>query len=188
MYQNERLNDMEVSNAEIIFRNFSGRATDYNREGDRNFSVVISNPEQAVQMFNMGWNVQIRPKDANTRIEMKNACRTFEERIEFLRQRGELEDALFHLKVTVSYKYDDKAPKVWLYRTAVKKRELMKESNIGTLDKAEIENIDIVINPSFWQKNGRSGYMAFLKEAHVTIKESSFVEKYKDYYDEDDAE
>lgn len=184
----ERLGDLEIAGAEIIFRNFAGRQTDYNREGDRNFSVVIPDPNQAISMYNAGWNVQIRPKDAATRADMKVACRTFEERIAFLQQRGELDDALFHLKVTVSYKYKEKAPKIWIYRNSIRKRELMEESNVSTLDKAEIENIDLVINPSGWSKGDRSGYMAFLKEAHITIKESSFAEKYRDYYDDDDVE
>lgn len=184
----ERLSDLEVASAEIIFRNFTGRQTDYNKEGDRNFSVVIPDVNQAIELYNKGWNVQIRPKDATTRQEMKDAAHTFEERIAFLDARGELADALFHIKVNVSFKYPEKAPKIWLYRNSTRKRELMEESNVGTLDKAEIENIDIVINPSGWNKGNRSGYMAFLKEAHVMIKESSFAEKYRDYYEDDDVE
>ena len=38
---NERLADLPVFGAEMIFRNFEGREGDYNRAGDRNFSVVI---------------------------------------------------------------------------------------------------------------------------------------------------
>ena len=185
MYEN-RINNLEVAGAEIIFRNFAGRETDYNKEGDRNFSVVIPDPTQAIELFNQGWNVQIRPKDKDTRAVMKDACHSFAERIDFLQQRGELEDAIFHLKVNVSWK--KVAPKIWLIRNTTNRKELMSESNVGTLDKAEIENIDLVINPSRWNKGGRSGYMAFLKEAYITIKESSFAEKYKDYYDEEDAE
>lgn len=184
----ERLKNLELGSAEIIFRNFSGRGTDYNKEGDRNFSVVIPDIDLAVSLYELGWNVQIRPKNANTRVEMKASCNTFNDRITFLEQRGELEDAIFHLKVNVSYKYEDKAPKIWLIRGTSNRKELMSESNIGTLDKAELENVDLVINPSGWNKGGRTGYMAFLKEAYITIKESSFAEKYRDYYDEQDAE
>ena len=186
---NENINkDLDVLNAEIIFRNFSGRETDYNRAGDRNFSVVIPSVEEAIRLYNAGWNVQIRPKEQATRVEMKTACKTFDERIEWLSSRGELDDALFHLKVSVSYKYPEKQPKIYLVRGDDHKMVRMTESNISTLDKAEIVNIDLTINPSYWSKAGRSGYMAFLKTAYVTIQESEVSMKYRDYYEDGEEE
>lgn len=196
MYENH-LKPIEFPSAEIIFRNFSGRRTNYNAEGNRNFSVVIPDPQYAIQLYNMGWNVQIRPRQAETRVDMKKACHTFEERVAFLEQRGEINDAVFHLKVNIGYKYDEngnlkRGPLVYLYRSSTQnKREKMYESNIGTLDKAEIEHIDLVIEPVYSSNSktaGGTGYLTFLKEAHVFIHESSFAEKYKDYYDEDEAE
>lgn len=189
---NERLADLPIFGAELIFRNFEGRETDYNRAGDRNFSVVIPTIEQAIELYNVGWNVQIRPKEAATRQEMKSACRTFDERVEWLSQRGELQDALFHLKVSVSYKYIDKQPKIFLVDENAKQLEEFKPDNsdpenpkapagISTLDLAPIINCDLTINPSYWSKGGRSGYMAFLKEAYITIPTSPVTEKYRDY-------
>ena len=32
---------LQVDDARIVYRNFTGAATQFNREGDRNFSLVI---------------------------------------------------------------------------------------------------------------------------------------------------
>jgi len=47
-----------VEDARIIFRNFSGKEGQYNREGDRNFAVVIPS-DIADQIVLAGWNVRI---------------------------------------------------------------------------------------------------------------------------------
>lgn len=196
---NERLADLPIFGAEMIFRNFEGREGDYNRAGDRNFSVVIPDINQAIDLYNLGWNVQIRPKEAATRVEMKTACRTFEERVNWLEERGELQDALFHLKVTVSYKYIEKQPKIFLVDENTKNLEELKPDNsdpenpkapagLSSLDKAPIINADLTINPSYWNKGGRNGYMAFLKEAYITIPTSPVTDKYRDYYTREEVE
>src|SRR3954466_14802410 len=46
-----------VEDAPIIFRNFSGREGQYNREGDRNFAVILTE-DVAQQMLKDGWNVK----------------------------------------------------------------------------------------------------------------------------------
>ena len=53
-------NDKNVvmENVRIIFRNFSGKEGQYNREGDRNFAVLLDD-KTAEQMAKDGWNVKV---------------------------------------------------------------------------------------------------------------------------------
>lgn len=52
-----------VEDATIIFRNFSGKEGQYNREGDRNFAVILD-PQLAEEMVADGWNVrQLDPRE-----------------------------------------------------------------------------------------------------------------------------
>ena len=50
-------NNLEIENANIIFRNFSGEENEFNRRGNRNFSILLSE-ENALKLANDGWNVK----------------------------------------------------------------------------------------------------------------------------------
>lgn len=145
-------------NCRIIFRNFAGEQSQYNPKGNRNFCVVIDDHDVAKKMLLDGWNVKYLPA----------------------REEGDEETP--YIQVTVSF--DNVPPTIVLISS--KGRTLIDESSVNILDYAEIENLDLIVNPYNWSVNGKSGVKAYLKSMYVTMREDALALKYADIQPVDD--
>lgn len=154
----KRIPDLTIENATIFGRNFAGKEGQYNRAGERGFCVRIDDADQAQALLEDGWNVKI---SRSTRPD---------------------EDPRYYLPVKV--RFDPVPPEVYMIRGRAKTR--MTEDTIATLDNADIECIDLVLNPYQWNVQGKAGVTAYLKVMYATVKENPFANKY-DSMDADDV-
>lgn len=144
-----------IKHARIFSRNFSGKEGKFNPEGRRNFCVHIENIQDAEAMQKDGWNIRwLEPRD----------------------EGGERQP---FIQVAVSYK--NIPPKIVLI--SKKGQTQLDEEDINMLDWAEIENLDLTINPSHWDVNGKQGIKAYLRSAYVTIFEDELDELYSNVPD-----
>jgi hypothetical protein len=61
------LDNVLMEGVRIIFRNFSGKEGKYNREGDRNFAVLLDD-KTAHAMAEDNWNVKwLKPREGRRR-------------------------------------------------------------------------------------------------------------------------
>lgn len=146
--------NIAIEDAHILFRNFSGKQTQFNPEGRMNFCVEIDE-DLANELDKEGWNVKRREP------------------------RDEGDSEFCYIQVAVNF--DTIAPNVWLVTSRNKTR--LTPATIGMLDYADIERVDLVIRPYNWEVQGRSGVKAYLKNMYVTIYEDEIDERYADIPD-----
>lgn len=141
---------LQMDDARIIYRNFSGLGSKFNREGDRNFSVVIEDRETADMLIEEGWNVKIKaPRD---------------------------DDEMPFMHLPIKIKFTDRGPNVYL-RTGEVTNKLDEES-IDCLDNIDILGVNLDIRPYDWEVNGKSGRTAYLQSIEVIQEVDRFAERY----------
>ena len=145
-----RGNILEIENARIIFRNFAGAPSKFNREGERDFSVIIPSQELADELIDAGYNVKIKPP------------------------REDGEDPFIFLKVKV--KFNGRGPAAYI-RSGDKVTKLTEET-IGILDEIDIASVDMDIRGYDWEVNGNSGKTAYLAAIDVEQNIDRFGARY----------
>ena len=145
-------NILQIDDARIIYRNFAGEASQFNRAGDRNFSVLIEDEQIANELRDRGWNVKIK------------------------QAREEGDTPFMHLPVKV--KFNDRGPSVYLVSGSNRVR--LDEETIGMLDNIDILGVDLDIRPFDWEVNGKAGRAAYLQSICVTQDIDRFAQRFEE--------
>ena len=143
-----------IEDADIAFRNFSGKAGKYNREGDRSFAVILRD-EDAKILEADGWNVK------------------------YLKPRDEGEQSKPYLSVKVNF--NGRPPNTVLVTSRGKSR--LGEDQISMFDWVQIAKADLIINPYEYNVNGSSGISAYCSSLFITMVEDDLDRKYADVPD-----
>ncbi len=137
-----------LENVKIGFRNFEGREGRYNASGNRNFVVFLDN-KKAAELESQGWNIHWpKPTEDNSENE-KNPF----------------------LKVRVNFNW--KGLKIVMIVNGTP--QFLNEENVGVLDTADLENVDVSINPYEYEPGKIS---ASLSSIYATVKADEFMAKY----------
>lgn len=156
---------LQINNARICYKNFSGVGSMYNAEGDRNFSLIIPDEEvkealeNNVNEYGTGWNVKIRAP------------------------RTEEESPFMHMKVTVKYT-ERSQPNVYL--VSGKNRVRLTEETIGMLDDIRIEKVDLDIRPYDGESRFgpfRAAYLQSMK-VYQDLSGDRFAPEFDEYYED----
>ena len=144
-------NTVLMEGVRIIFRNFSGKEGQYNRQGDRNFAVLLDD-SVANAMAEDGWNIKwLKPRED---------------------EEGEQPQA--YLPVSLNFK--GRPPRIVLITS--RGRSNLDEDSVEMLDWADIINVDLIVRPYEWTVNEKSGIKAYLQSIYVTIEEDPLEMKY----------
>lgn len=139
---------LQINDARIIYRNLRGEGSKFNREGDRNFAVVIPNQELADELIDRGWNVKIK------------------ERID--------EEPFRYLPVKV--KFNGRGPQVYLV-SGNAHRELS-EDMVSIVDEIDIRSVNLDVRSYDWEVNGKTGRTAYLQSMEVIQEIDRFAARY----------
>ena len=145
---------LQIDNAWITYRNFAGLGDQFNREGDRHFTLVIDDEAIAETLVAEGWNVRVKPP------------------------RMEGDKPRWHLKVKV--KFTEWGPHAYLVTNGRKLK--LREDEVHRLDKVRVGHVRMDIRPYDWaMATGKTGRTAYLQaiEVHQRI-DDRFAMEYDD--------
>jgi len=150
MTKTKVVDNINISDARIGFRNFSGKEGQFNPAGNRNFVVFIDDIDEARKLEDEGWNIR------------------------WLKSKNEDEEDQPILSVKVAF--GTYPPKIVL--VSRKGLTQLGEGEIDILDWADIKTVDITIRPYNYDVRGKVGVKAYLKTMYITIQEDRWEAKY----------
>lgn len=151
---------LEINDARILWPNFEGRGDRFNKQGDRNFTLIIPDQEIAQALMNDkskygdGWNVKIKKRD-------------------------EGEAPFMNMKVKVSF--NGRGPNIYL--VSGNKQVALNEDTVKCLDYIDIVSCDMDIRPYDGEMpNGQTFRTAYLSAMRVYQRVDRFAND-DEYFD-----
>lgn len=145
---------LQVDHARLIFKNFKGEESKFNRAGERNFAIVIESKEQYDALLNdvskagVPWNVKEKPA------------------------REEGDEPFRYLSVKV--KFNEHGPQAYLISGNAKTK--LTDSSVAILDDVEILDVCLDIRPYDGEINGKPYRSAYLKAIQVVQEVDRFAD------------
>lgn len=174
---------LQINDAHILFPNFEGRESMYNRKGDRNFSIKIESFEDADILHKKGWNVKLESPDPDFVDDLQSRGWNAKYKSNLDPDEGP------RMRLDVKVKYNRREDgSIWgpqAYLWSGKNRTELDEESISCLDHIERECVNLDIVPSTWTVNGRSGRTAYLDIIEVFQRTNRFEERYNAMRDEE---
>lgn len=151
---------LEINDARILWPNFAGRGDRFNKQGDRNFNLLIPDQEIADALLNdtndlgKGWNVKIKPAHEDG------------------------EAPFMFMKVNV--KFNNRGPNIYLVTgnpgDPRAKQVPLNEDTVGMLDEIDIISCDMDIRPYDGEMaNGMPFRTAYLSAMRVYQRVDRFA-------------
>ena len=171
---------LQLENAHIGRRNFSGEIkTDFDT-GKRYFNVYLEDLKLVDDLNRDGWSIhEYLPKGtADTYLQSDRNCKSLDgkELMDYVKNTNP-SDLVYYIPVEVKF---SPVPPTMIKLINNGVQTVLTEDTIGCLDHVEIENVDLILNGYQWTVNKKSGVKAYLKEIYVTARQGNFGGKYDD--------
>lgn len=139
---------LDIADARIVSKNFSGVEKQYNPAGKRTFCVILENTKEAQALSDQGWNVRI------------------------LKPTEDFPEGGYMLPVEV--RFNGYPPVIWA-RKGVGDPVQLEEYNIGELDRMRIVSASMRISGSEWEPGK---IKAYLNELYANIEINPLAEAF----------
>lgn len=184
---------LQIDDARIIYRNFAGVGGKFNREGDKNFAVVIPDryltPEEMDSFLDIYRGFELLSSDNEdepdvlldrdgNRIEPKLAevLTAIGWNVRIKPPRDEEDEVFMFLPVKI--KFNDRGPNCYLVTGT--RRNSLDEEAIGIVDDIDILEVKLDVRPYDWEVNGKEGRTAYLQAMEITQEIDRFTARYQE--------
>lgn len=149
------------NDVEMRWKNFSGKADDFNPQGKRFFHIVLNE-----DMVNELRNVELTTK--NGKVVRGANVKTH------VPKNGD-GDPMYTLKVLIGDFFPEQ-----VIRVTSSNRMNLDEETIGNLDREYIEKAKVMVTLSPYERPGNTGITAYCRKLAVWVKEDDFDKDFKD--------